>query len=275
MALKSKDKPDAGDSGDAKKKGWKGAAATVRDTPTQYVPAYEDIVEAPRRIVAATAGLQKRGKTRFAMTLPKPLAYLQLDANYEHALAQARLRYPKKGDIQHLKYFADPRTDIRSANQAVFERLMRDFDYCVKNFRGVIVDTATELMDVRKLAEYGRNTQIPQIYYGSIYADFRWMVKHALDHDANVLFLHRLKDEWAGGDRTGNYVMDGWKGIQFEAQMYLEHSRDTDGNFITNIVECAQDAMLMGMTLSSADDDNDFPGLATRVFPETSREDWE
>lgn len=272
MGISSKRK----DSDDDKpaKKGWKNAANISRDKADKYVPAYEDIVEAPRRIVAATAGLQKRGKTRFAFTLPKPIAYLQLDANYEHALAQARKQYGKDA-VRHIRYFADPRSDIKAANQAVFERLIKDFDYCVQNFNGVIVDTASELMDVRKLAEYGRNTQIPQIYYGSIYADFRWMVKHALDHNANVLFLHRLKDEWSNGDRTGNYVMEGWRGVQFETQVYLEHERNAEGVFTTNIVECAQDALLMGQTLSSEDDDNDFASLATRIYPDTDREDWE
>lgn len=257
-----------------RKKSWKSAATISQDTSTKYAPAYEAITEAPQRVVMASAALQKRGKTTWGFTLPKPLAYLQLDANYEHALAKARKQY-KKDDIRHLKYFADPRGDIRANNQAQFERLVRDFDYCVSNFRSVLIDTASELMDVRKLAEYGRTTQIPQIYYGPIYADFRWLVKRALDSNCNVLFIHRLKDEWKNGDRTGDYVMEGWKGVQFDAQLYVEHHRDAEGTFVTNILECAQDAMLMGMTLSSADDENDFPTLATRIYPDTAREDWE
>jgi hypothetical protein len=221
----------------------------------------------------ASAALQKRGKTRWAFTMPKPLAYLQLDANYEHVLAWGRKAFGKDA-IRHIRYFADPRGDIRAANAAVFERLVKDFDYCVENFRSVVIDTTTELLDVRKIAEYGRNTQIPQIYYGSIYADFRWMVKRALDSNCNVNFVHRLKDEWKAGDRTGDYVMDGWRGIQFDSQVYVEHHRDTEGAFTTNILECAQDANLMGMCLSSADEENDFSTLAQRIFPATSEKDW-
>jgi hypothetical protein len=221
----------------------------------------------------ASAALQKRGKTTWGFTMPKPLAYLQFDANYEHALAKALKQYGKDS-IRHLKYFADPRGDIKAANAAVFDRVIKDFDYCVDNFRSVMVDTSSELMDVRKIAEHGRNTQIQQIYYGSIYTDFRWMVKRALDSNCNVLFVHRLKDEWMAGDRTGGYVMEGWKGVQFDAQVYAEHARDAENNFVTTIMECAQDAMLNGMTLTSEDDENDFSTLAQRIFPDSTEKQW-
>lgn len=211
--------------------------------------------------------------------MPKPLAYLQLDANYEHALAKARKQYATKkqpdGGIKHLRYFADPRADIKGANGAVWERLIRDFEYEVKNSRSVMVDTTSELLDVRKLAEFGRNTQILQIYYGGFYADLRWMVKHALDNNANVLFIHRMKKEYVNDSWAGSYELEGWRGIVYETQMYFEHDRDENGNFTTTIKECGQDANLNGMVLTSADDENDFPTLATRIFTDTNREDWD
>jgi hypothetical protein len=226
----------------------------------------------------ASAALQKRGKSRFALTMPKPIAYMQLDANFEHVLAWARKTFggkKTKDNIRHLRYFADPRGDVKTNNRAVFERLMNDFDYCVENFRSIIIDTTSELLDVRKLAEWGRTTQIPQIYYGSIYADLRWMVKHALDHDCNVNFIHRMRKEYRNDNWTGGYELEGWRGIVYETQVYVEHERDTENNFTTNIVECAQDAMLMGTSLSSTEDDNDFPHLAARIFQDTEAEDWQ
>ncbi len=221
----------------------------------------------------ASAALQKRGKTRWAFTMPKPLVYMQLDNCYEHALARARKEYGADA-IRHLHYEVDPLKDLKTAAAETWTRFVRDYEYAINNARSVVVDTATELLDIRKLAEFGRNTQIPQMNYGSFYADFRWLVNTGMKSGANVLFIHRLKDEWLGGERTGSYTMDGWKGVQFDSEIYVEHDRDEDGNFMTNIKECTQDAMLMGMTLSSADEDNDFAGLATRVFPETSREEW-
>ncbi len=53
--------------------------------------------------------------------MPKPLLYLQLDANYEHVLKAAREKYPQKDAIKHVKYFADPRGDLRANNAAIFE----------------------------------------------------------------------------------------------------------------------------------------------------------
>lgn len=207
--------------------------------------------------------------------MPKPLAYLQLDASGEFMLEQARKQTKKKADIKHLKYMVEnPRGDIKAANLAVFERFIRDFAYCIRNFRSVLVDTATELLEVRKLAEWGRVQQIMQMYYGSMYADFRWMVKEARNHDANVWFLHRMGDEYVNDARTGNDVLKGWKEIQYEAQVYIEHDRTDEGVFTTTIKECEQNALVMGQTLSSAEDDNDFTHLALAVFPDTSEEDW-
>ena len=105
------------DAGSDKKKPFKGATALAAERPTGYVPAYEKIVEAPQRVVIASAALQKRGKTTFAFTMPKPMAYLQLDANYEHALTKARKQYGKDA-IRHIRYAADPRGDIKSASAA-------------------------------------------------------------------------------------------------------------------------------------------------------------
>lgn len=222
----------------------------------------------------ASAAQQKRGKSRYGMTMPKPLAYMQLDANYEHVLAWARNEYGKDS-IRHLKYFADPRGDIKSANGAVWERVIKDFDYCVDNFKSVLIDTTSELLDVRKLAEFGKNTQILQIYYGSIYADLRWMVKRALDSNCNVNFVHRMKKEYRADNWTGGFELEGWRGIMYETQVYVEHERGENAQFTTNIIECAQDAMLMGMSLDSAEDENDFATLAARIFTDTEKDDWQ
>lgn len=256
-----------------KKDKWKPASQVTREGTERYVPDYEKVVEAPRRIVAASAAIQKRGKTTFGFTMPKPMAYLQLDANYEHALARALKQYGKNS-IRHLRYFADPRADIKGANLSVWQRFLKDFDYCVQNFKSVMVDTTSELLDVRKIAEFGRTTQILQLYYGGFYADLRWMVKHALDNNANVLFVHRMKKEYVNDSWAGGYELEGWRGVMYEAQVYLEHQRDADGAFSTTIMECSQDAMLMGQVLSAADDENDFATLASRIYG-TDKEEWQ
>ena len=206
--------------------------------------------------------------------MPKPLAYLQFDSNYEFALADARKRYGAD-DISHRRYFADPTSDIKGANGAVWERFVKDYRYCVDNFRSVVVDTPSELLDVRKLAEFGRNTQILQIYYGGFYADLRWMVKYATDHMANVNFVHRMKKEYRDDKWSGDYELEGWRGMVFEAPIYVEHNRDDEsGVFTTTIKECSPNSMLVGTVLRSDEDENDFATLATRIFTDTNKEDW-
>ena len=221
----------------------------------------------------ATMAQQKRGKSRWAFTAPKPLAYLQWDNNYEHVLAWARKEYGKD-KIKHLSYRPDPRADAKAAHRAEWERFLKDYDYCVRNFKSVVVDTMSEVNDARKVSEFGRTLQIMNIFYGSFYSDYRWMVRHALDNDANVIFVHRMKDEYLNNERTGGLKLEGWAGIAYEAQVLLEHRRDDEGVFVSTIRECAQDAMLNGMEFSSEDDENDFAHLAQRIYPESDLDDW-
>jgi len=261
--------------GKKKKREFQGVSGIIQDTPGKYKPAFEEEVEPSNRIVATTAGLQKRGKTQFGLSMPKPMLYQQFDTNYEHALKKARDEAKKKKQkdaIQHLSYFADPRGDIQAANAAEFERFVRDYDYGIDDFKSIFIDTVTELMDVRKIAEWGRLSQIPQIYYGSIYADFRWLVKRAMGSNCNVVFAHRLRKQYVDNEWKGDYELQGWPGIVYETQVYLEHNRDDEGEFSTTIVECAQEASLMGIVL--ADDENDFKSLATKIFPDSNEEDW-
>lgn len=269
---KAKEKRILGeDSNKPKKEKWAGASSIAAERSNRYVPDWEDIAEPPTRLVMSSEALQKRGKSRFAFTMPAPLAYLQLDANFEHILkwARSQKKFAKKDSLRHLRYFADPRADIKSANRAVFDRLIKDFDYCCDEFAGgsVVIDTASELLDVRKLAEFGRNTSIVQIYYGGFYADLRWMVKRALDSNCNVNFIHRRKKEYRGDAWTGDYTTEGWAGIVYETQVHVVHDRVTEKGettFSTTIQDCAQDARLMGIELT--DDDNNFDALAKRVL---------
>lgn len=208
--------------------------------------------------------------------MPKPLAYLQLDANYEHVLRWARGVYEKKGkkdQIKHLKYWADPQGDIKGTNLAMWERFVTDYLYCLQNFRSVFVDTLTELVTVRKIAQFGRDTQILQLFYGAIYADLRFLVKEALNSDCNVGFVHRSKKLYRNDEWTGDYELQGWGDVVYETQVHLVHDRDDEGNFSTQIKECAQDARLMGYALEKKE--NTFVGLATKIYPNTEEGDWQ
>jgi hypothetical protein len=250
------------------------AGELVRAAGDRYTPDFEEVTEPKRRLVAASFAPQKRGKSRFAFTMPKPMAYQQLDANYEHVLAWARGEYGEES-IKHLQYMPDPRKDLQEASKVQWERLMRDFAYCLDHYRSIAVDTMTEVHVLRRLSEHGKIVQIPALFYGPMHADYRWMVKSALASDCNVLFLHRVTDEYIDGERTGKRILDGWKGIAYDAQVVIEHEREDDGTaFRTIIRDCAQNALLMGMVLDSADDENSFPVLATRVFPDSELSDW-
>jgi len=113
-----------------------------------------------------------------------------------------------------------------------------------------------------------------QLFYGSIWADFRWLVREALKSQCNVGFIHQVRKEYKADDWTGDYELDGWRGIVFETQVHLRHRRVEGPVFETSIEECTQNANLMGSVLSSKDEDNTFPNLAANIFGESVK-DWQ
>src|SRR6266700_711635 len=135
------------------------AAVAMAKETNGFRPATE--IKAHPRLVMAVDGGEKSGKTRFALTTPAPIYYINLDVglegvidefigNKEIVVAEYAENVEEIGDI--------PTQDGKKRQDAakvVTNSVFRDFRYAVRNgARTVVIDTGTEFWSMLRLAEF-------------------------------------------------------------------------------------------------------------------------
>jgi len=166
--------------------------------------------------------------------------------------------------------------------------VVNDYVLALERFKTVIVDTGTEMHEMIRLARLGKLTEVMPENYGPVNAEFRDLVRLAYDSDANVLFLHKMKQEWVKrkgstrSDPTDNYIRQGFNGMGYLMQVNLQMHWDKDWKknydtydeaFTVEVTKCRHNAELRGEVIEAPF--NTFPFVAQMVMPETEVSDWE
>lgn len=180
----------------------------------------------------------------------------------------------------------DPQA-LAKAEWAAFES---DYRYSLAHNRTTIIDTGSEMYELIRLAELGRLTQVPPNLYGPVNAKMRALIRLAYDGDSNVIFLHKMKEEWVNepsfnpskgkientSRKTGNYKRAGWNDMGYQVQVSIHAFReDLNGggsNFFLKVLDCRHNPALNGYVLEG--EQVNFPTLAQMVMPGTSLENW-
>lgn len=202
------------------------------------------VPESPRkRIVIAVDGLDKHGKTRFALTAPKPLVYLDFDIGKEGVLEKA----PNASAIITSDPFIFLPSEITfdiDNEEARSKKVMDAADPQLTRFRStyldclrkpvlkkpggrllkartLVIDTGSEAWQLLRLCYLGKLTQVRPHHYVEVNGLMRDLVRAAFESDVNVIWLHKLKAEWKDnaegkGRKTGTLERDG-----FDAMAYL------------------------------------------------------
>lgn len=193
-----------------------------------------DILQ-PRRVLTVTLNaLEKAGKTRFILTAPKPVAYFNFDKEIDELLVNSvGINVNADLFIKTLEVFEDDDAetwkeqweDYKKAYHAVLAR---------EDVRTVAVDTADQMYELARLANYGKLTQVPQYKYGIVNAELKLMIKKAKACGKNVIWVNRVAKEYKqnakGEDSwTGNYSPKGWGGTQFEFEVIADLYQDEEG----------------------------------------------
>lgn len=233
------------------------------------------------RIIANVEGLEKNGKTHFALTAPGPIAVVNFDVGLEGVVH-------KFGDKQVVQ--ADYRVDGSSGNtntiaenaHKVWLKFMHDYNWALTNMRTVVIDTGTELWELLRLARFGKLTQVMPHHYGPVNNEFRHMVKKAYDSQCNVIFLHKLKDEYINttnaqgkevSNKTGRKQRSGFSDMGYLVQVNMLSEYDPDAkDFQITIRDCRQNPELNGEVIPAPM--NTFPEIAKMILPGTTDEDW-
>jgi hypothetical protein len=239
---------------------------------------------APHRLVVAVDGMDKEGKTNFALTAPGPIAYHDFDIGGEGVI--------QKFQTDKTIFQADYGVKLIKGEEsaAVMKKAGPVWDNFINNWklmlagmengtvRTGILDTAGEAWEYLRLARLGKLTQIMPHHYTALNAEFRALIKDVFDTTGSLVLLHKLKAEWkndaAGkGNKTGNMERAGFSETGFLVQINTRAWRDyKTGDFHLTVTNCRQNPEIAGLDL--VNDMCTFPTLATFVYPDTKPEDW-
>ena len=232
-----------------------------------------------RRLILAISGAEKSGKTRFSLTAPPPVAVLNLDIGLEGVVQQ----FSDKEIFVSEYRVMSPSLNKNMSQEAIatnasnaWDSILRDYKYALDTMRTVVLDTATEVWEVLRMARFfktfGKLDHIKPHHYGPVNAEYRDFLRLAYDSNANLILVHKVKAEYINDVRTGRLERAGFGDTGFIVQCNARTYRDDEG-FHLEVSDCRQNMSLCGTVLS--EEMCSFPFLASLVFDGTSLEDWE
>lgn len=228
------------------------------------------------RVIMATDGREKSGKTRFALTAPPPIIFL----NFDHGL-EGPLEEEFGNKVMAFKSF-DSQLDygkLPTVKQA--EGVWMDFANAymaalnTPGVRSIIVDTFSDAWDWARLMHFGKFSPVLPNHYTEVNDITKRLVMQAHNYNVNVIFIHKQKEDWKDNKPTGNYKREGIKHMGYAVHVNATHTRtlvNGVNKWGLSIADARQNIDLAGMTLE--DGQVTFPYLAEMLFPKTTEKDW-
>lgn len=243
-------------------------------------------VPTPPRLILALDGLEKEGKTHFALTAPGPIAYCAFDIGDEGVID----KFQTKKVIHKADYFVNVPKGVDQASmmklvEPVWDQFLADWKVAMLqmkqgHIRTLILDTGSEAWEVLRLARFGKLTQIMPHNYTALNTEYRNLIREAFNTPGNLIILHKLKAQWIDnpatgkGSKTGQYERAGYADtgflVQVNALAYRERNPETGqktGAFHVQVRDCRQNPLLNGQDFAGPV--CSFPFLGAAVFPGT------
>jgi hypothetical protein len=222
------------------------------------------------RLIVNLEGREKEGKTHFALTAPKPLAYL----NFDKSSAEDVMRKFREQQIFAKNYW--PTSTDQASYQVIWEMFRRDYDALLQSdVRTIVLDTGTEIYNISRMAEFGKLTQVMPHQYARVNSVFRQLFNDAYTTEKNIVIVHKKKKEYIENDWTGKWERSGFSETGFLVQINVECRRDPQPpyDFVAQVLNCSLNGDLMGLELRNGM--NSFPTLAQLAIPDSKPEDWQ
>lgn len=248
-------------------------------------------------------GLERSGKTDFALKAPDPIGVIALDKN---TINIAIKKQRDAGKTILLADFCDPNPKTnpglaqfvlperskpgimikteQKATKPFYERRWEAI--CTAYFdlvndpsiRTIVIDTGTQLWEDIRLARFGALSKIAPREYGAVNGEMREMIMAA---KCNLIVTHKLGKLYEGNDWKGKYEGKGWGDVAFACNTTIRHScqmitdpdtKEKKPHFVTSVSDCSYDSSLKGLELT--DEDCDFKVLASLIYPDAPDECW-
>ena len=205
-------------------------------------------LKSKRRLIASISGPQKTGKTNLALTAPAPIAFYDMDMGTEGVVekfAAIKKVYRSQYDYRMLTA-----PDIAGII-VMWEKMKKDFIWGLESpdVATPIVDTGTEMWELLRMARFGKLTQVKPFHYGPVNAEFRDLIRLAYASSKDVIFTHKMKNEYIDDRRTGKIERAGFSDMGFLVQINIE-TWYSEGEFGATIVDCRQNMDVAGMELT-------------------------
>jgi len=249
--------------------------------PKGFDKATPDI--AKLRLIMRIGGLEKNGKTHFALTAPGPIGVIDMDRGLEGVVE--KFAGSKDIYVKNLRDMPVATSDDHEARWDAFEKAHRQLlaDPVIKS---VVWDTDTEAWEMARLSFFGRLTQVKSHHYAAVNSAFRKLIDEAFDADKNLMLICRYKKQYVkknpNSDESawnGKYDAAGFSELQYLVQVNLRarfiECKDEDGEDSPSIevINCRQNMSMNGGVFE--DDEACFPWVAANIIEGTSPEDWE
>jgi hypothetical protein len=221
---------------------------------------------ARRRLIVSVQGQEKTGKTHFALTAPGPIAFQDIDIGTEGVVDKPEFA----GKEIHLaEYALDFPFEQKTAEQA-WKQFLNDYKGQLgSTVRTAIIDNATEMWDLMRVAKFGRLTQVLPHLYATVNSEFRGMLRLAYKSDVNLILVHKVKKEYINEQWNGKYERSGFNDIGYLVQVMVETYKE-GGKWFVRVIACRQNPAIEGQVIESPT----FAKLGMLVFPETKESDW-
>ena len=173
------------------------------------------------RLIMTIDALEKSGKNHLAFSAPDPIAIISLDVGLEGVLQ----KFKKKRIYvsEHRLPITTGMSDAKALEISLKVWKAIRQDYCdaldTKEIRTIICDTGTEMWENCRLSWFGKLTEVLPHHYAKPNKEWSDLVRMGYENDKNVIWLHKLKDEYTGNKRTGEYKRAGQSDMGFLVQV--------------------------------------------------------
>jgi hypothetical protein len=230
------------------------------------------------RMILSTEGMEGSGKTRLALTAPRPLWWLDFDFGLEGVEGAERVDEHRTYDMLAAEW--KPEAEARRYAQDVMRRFIADFRAALAApARSLVVDTFTASWAGQRLAR-------SEDKYVEMEEEFNSLIRaaYASPH-TNVILIHHMQRDWKRNQQGKPYKGETWsrdgmdsilnkvqfgirqRFVQPIPEKRLPNGMVTEagvpGRFEIDILKCRDNVGLVGTTQPGMD----FPTLCSMAAP--------
>lgn len=225
-------------------------------------------VDVKPRLLISLDGLPGSGRTRFALTAPRPLWIIGLDkGGVEGLLSDA--------DGVHIASYAYAKNIDQAAAQRIADEVEDDICMARDEGRSVVIDKCDFLWQLFRLAEFGKLAGVQSRRYEAVNTRMSELLRSFVDSDTNLLLIHDMQDTYMDDKPTGNMKRAGFSGVDGIVRHAATFAGGRNGEpFTIDVTRCTPNWSFVSTQFNSADNDMTFAEYAALAVPQLDPSVW-